>query len=132
MSLREFLGYGLAKTPPEHSTLSKTRKRLSPRGPRGGVRLGAGTAAGVGAAERQDVGCGLDDAGGQRGDAHESFGATTGRSTRNGWRGVAAALGIEAPTREDLAKLDGKRPHKGWNKGWSHPNDPEARITKMK
>ena len=29
ISLREFLGYGLAKTPPEHSTLSKTRKRLS-------------------------------------------------------------------------------------------------------
>ena len=29
ISLRKFLGYGLAKTPPEHSTLSKTRKRLS-------------------------------------------------------------------------------------------------------
>ena len=27
--LREFLGYVLAKTPPEHFTLSKTRKRLS-------------------------------------------------------------------------------------------------------
>ena len=27
--LREFLGYALAKMPPEHSTLSKTRKRLS-------------------------------------------------------------------------------------------------------
>ena len=29
ISLREFLGYGLAKNPPEHSSLSKTRKRLS-------------------------------------------------------------------------------------------------------
>ena len=29
ISLREFLGYGLAKAPLEHSTLSKTRKRLS-------------------------------------------------------------------------------------------------------
>ncbi len=28
-SLREFLGCGLAGNPPEHSTLSKTRKRLS-------------------------------------------------------------------------------------------------------
>ena len=28
-SPREFLGYGLAENPPEHSTLSKTRKRLS-------------------------------------------------------------------------------------------------------
>ena len=29
ISLREFLGYGLSKSPPEHSSLSKTRKRLS-------------------------------------------------------------------------------------------------------
>ena len=29
LSLREFLDYGLSKNPPEHSTLSKTRKRLS-------------------------------------------------------------------------------------------------------
>ena len=46
ISMREFPGYGLAKAPPEHSTLSKTRKRLSveahgavfgwPAGPRGG------------------------------------------------------------------------------------------------
>ena len=28
-TVRSFLGYGLAKKPPEHSTLSKTRKRLS-------------------------------------------------------------------------------------------------------
>jgi len=28
-SLREFPGYGLSQVPPEHSTLSKTRKRLS-------------------------------------------------------------------------------------------------------
>ena len=29
ISLREFLGFGLEKAPPDHSTLSKTRKRLS-------------------------------------------------------------------------------------------------------
>ena len=29
ISLREFLGYGLERNPPEHSGLSKTRKRLS-------------------------------------------------------------------------------------------------------
>ena len=46
--------------------------------------------------------------------------------------GLARASGIETPTREDLAKLDRKRPGKGSNKDWRHPHDPEARITKMK
>jgi len=45
---------------------------------------------------------------------------------------VARASGIETPTRQDLAKLDRKRPKKGSNKDWVHPHDPEARITKMK
>ena len=45
---------------------------------------------------------------------------------------LAAASGIETPTRQDLAKLDRKRPNKGSNKDWEHPDDPEARITKMK
>lgn len=40
--------------------------------------------------------------------------------------------GIEMPTRQDLAKMDRKRPKKGSNKDWKHPHDPEARITKMK
>ena len=45
---------------------------------------------------------------------------------------VVQASGIETPTRQDLAKLDRKRPKKGSNKDWVHPHDPEARITKMK
>ena len=40
--------------------------------------------------------------------------------------------GIETPTREQLAKLDRKRPKKGSNDDWTHPHDPDARITKMK
>jgi transposase len=31
-----------------------------------------------------------------------------------------------------LAKLDRKRPKKGSNDDWTHPHDPDARITKMK
>ena len=45
---------------------------------------------------------------------------------------LAEAPGIETPTRQDLAKLDRKRPGKGSNKDWEHPHDPEARITRMK
>jgi len=39
---------------------------------------------------------------------------------------------IETPTREQLAKLDRKAAKKGSNDDWTHPHDPDARITKMK
>src|SRR5277367_208097 len=45
---------------------------------------------------------------------------------------LAQESGIETPTREQLAKLDRKRPKKGSNDDWTHPHDPDARITKMK
>ena len=45
---------------------------------------------------------------------------------------LARASGIDTPTRQDLAKLDRKRPKKGSNEDWVHPRDPQARIAKMK
>jgi transposase len=45
---------------------------------------------------------------------------------------LAKESGIDTPTREQLAKLDRKRPKKGSNDDWTHPHDPDARITKMK
>ncbi|HTF89701.1 MAG TPA: DDE transposase, partial [Planctomycetota bacterium] len=45
---------------------------------------------------------------------------------------LAKASGIETPTREDLAKLDRERAKKGSNAEWEHPDDPDAKITKMK
>ena len=45
---------------------------------------------------------------------------------------LAQASGIATPTRADLARLDRKRTTKGSNDAWTHPHDPEARITKMK
>jgi transposase len=45
---------------------------------------------------------------------------------------LAKESGLETPTREQLAKLDRKRPKKGSNDDWTHPHDPDARITKMK
>ena len=131
ISLREFLGYGLAKNPPEHSGLSKTRKRLSVEahaavfsrvlellkasGLLSGKTLGVdSTTLEANAAMRSIV---------RRDD---------GKGYEEWLEQVARASGIETPTREDLTKLDRKRPKKGSNKDWVHPNDPEARITKMK
>lgn len=130
-SLREFLGCGLTGNPPEHSTLSKTRKRLSVEahgavfgfvlerlresGLLSGKTLGVdATTLEANAAMRTIV---------RRDDGTEY----------EEWlEQLAVASGIETPTRQDLAKLDRKRSGKGSNKDWEHPHDPEARITKMK
>ena len=45
---------------------------------------------------------------------------------------LAKASGIETPTREDLARIDRSRKNKASNKDWTHPHDPDAKITQMK
>jgi transposase len=45
---------------------------------------------------------------------------------------LAQASGIATLTREGLAKTDRKRKKKGSNDDWPHPQDPDARITKIK
>ena len=45
---------------------------------------------------------------------------------------LAKGSGIGTPTRTDLARTDRKRKKKGSNDEWAHPNDPDAKITKMK
>src|ERR1700692_3260980 len=46
--------------------------------------------------------------------------------------GLAQASGIATPTREDLARLDRKRKKKTSNEDWEYPGDPDAKIAKMK
>ncbi len=131
LALRTFLGYDLTENPPEHSTLSKTRKRLSldahmevfgwvlallkESGLLRGKTLGIdSTTLEANAAMRSIV---LRD----NGMSYDAF-----------LESLAKASGIETPTREDLAKVDRKRKNKGSNKDWVHPEAPDARITKMK
>jgi transposase len=47
-------------------------------------------------------------------------------------RQLALAEGIENPTEEQLARLDRTRKKKTSNDDWTNPNNPSARITKMK
>jgi hypothetical protein len=50
----------------------------------------------------------------------------------HGFDAFVKASGIGTPTRADLARLDRRRKKKGSNYEWTHPHDPDARITKMK
>ncbi len=130
-SVRAFLGYELTRNPPDHSSLSKTRKRLSVEAhvavfarvlrllDDSGL-LGGGT-------------LGVDSTTLEANAAMRSIVRRDGGAGYEAWlRELARSSGIETPTRAELAKLDRKRPKKGSNAEWVHPGDPEARITKMK
>jgi len=56
----------------------------------------------------------------------------TGEGYQEFLKRLAEASGIATPTREQLARLDRKRAHKGSNAEWEQPYDPDARIAKMK
>jgi transposase len=131
LSLRNFLGYVLTQKTPDHSTISRTRRLLdvethsrvftwvltilAERGLIGGKTIGVdATTLEANAAMRSII----------RRDTAEGY--------QDYLTGLAKASGIETPTREDLAKLDRDRAKKTSNEDWEHPDDPDARITKMK
>lgn len=131
LALRGFLGLGLDEVPPEHSTISRTRRLIDLETHRAaftwilqvlatadlikGKTIGIdATTLEANAALRSIV----------RRDSSETYQEFLTR--------LAQASGIETPTRADLARLDRKRPKKGRNTEWRHPHDPDARITKMK
>ncbi len=131
LALRSFLRIGLDEVPPDHSTISRTRRLIdvethrevftwvlgviAEKGLLQGKTLGIdATTLEANAALRSIV----------RRDSGESYQEFLGK--------LAQESGIETPTREELARLDRKRKKKGSNKEWKHPHDPEARITKMK
>jgi transposase len=56
----------------------------------------------------------------------------TGESYEQFLTTLANASGIGTPRLADLARIDRKRKKKGSNNDWTHPHDPDAKITKMK
>ncbi len=132
ISLREFLGYGLSKNPPEHSGLSKTRKRLSVEAHAAVFGRVVELLRSSGLLSARTLGVDATTL-----EANAAMRSIVRRDDGKGYEEwleqVAEASGIETPTREDLAKLDRTRPKKKTsNKDWVHSHDPEARIAKMK
>src|SRR5665213_1569624 len=56
----------------------------------------------------------------------------TGQAYEDYLRQLAQSEGIENASKEQLARLDRRRKKKASNDDWTSPNDPSARITKMK
>lgn len=131
LALRRFLGLELRDDPPDHSTVSRTRRRidlethaevfalvlriLNEHGKISGKTVGIdATTLEANAAMKSLV---------RRDD---------GRSYDEFLTDLAKASGIETPTRAEKSRLDRKRKGKGSNDDWTNPNDPDAEITKMK
>ena len=132
LSLRSFLDLELTESSPDHSTLSRTRRlidvetheavftwvleRLAEAGLVAGKTVGIDATtleanAAMRSIERRDTG-----------ESHEEF-----------IRRLAEASGVETPTRADLARFDRSRKNKKTsNKDWKSPQDPDAKIAKMK
>ena len=132
LSLRAFLDLDLTEAAPNHSTLSRTRRlidvethaavftwvleRLAQAGLVKGKTVGVDATtleanAAMRSIERRDTG-----------ESYEAF-----------VRRLAEASGVETPTRAELARFDRSRKgRKTSNKEWKSPQDPDAKVAKMK
>ena len=131
LSIRTFLDLALDEAPPDHSTLSRTRRLIDVETHRAvftwvlqrlaDAKLVLGRTVGIdattleaNAAMRSIV----------RRDTGESYDAFLTR--------LAEASGLSTPTRAELGRFDRTRKKKGSNADWTHPHDPDAKIAKMK
>jgi transposase len=131
LALRSFLGIGLEEMPPDHSTISRTRRLMDVETHQAVFGWVLEVLAKKGLLKGKTVG--ID---GTTLEANAALGSIvrwdTGESYEEFLRGLAQESGIDTPTREQLAKLDRKRKKKGSNEEWVNPHDPEAEITKLK
>ena len=131
LALRGFLGLGLNEAPPEHSTISRTRRLIDLETHRSVFLWILQVLATEDLVKGQTIG--IDATTLEANAALRSIvRRDSGETYQDFLTRLAQASGIETPTRADLARLDRKRPKKGRNQDWQHPHDPDARITKMK
>ena len=131
LALRSFLDIALDESSPDHSTLSRTRRLMDVETHREVFAWVLRILAEQGLLKGQTLAIDATTL-----EANAALRAIVRRDTGEGYQEflqrLAQASGIKTPTREDLARLDRKRAHKGSNEEWEHPHDPDARITKMK
>ena len=129
--MRAFLGLALTEAAPDHSTISRTR-RLIDLDTHRAVFTWVGQCLGIAGLIKGKT-IAIDATTLEANAALRSIvRRDTGQSYQDFLTKLAQASGIETPTRADLVKLDRTRKNKGSNEDWTHPHDPDARITKMK
>jgi transposase len=130
-ALREFLGLVLPEAPPDHSTISRTHRLIDLEAHEAVFTWILQRLADTGLVKGKTIG--IDATTLEANAALRSIvRRDTGATYQEFLTQLAQASGIDTPTREDLVRIDRKRPKKGSNDDWTHPLDPDAKITKMK
>ena len=131
LAIRGFLRLPLDEPPPDHTTLSRTRRLIDVETHRDvftwvqhrlvEAALLTGKTMGIDATTLEANAAMRSIVRRDTGDTYQAF-----------LTGLATASGIDTPTRADLARLDRTRKKKTSNKDWKHPHDPDAKVAKMK
>ena len=131
LGLRRFLGYPLHERTPDHSSLSVIRGRIDVETHREVFQWVLKGLAAKGLLKGKIIGIDATTL-----EANAALRSIVRRDTGQRYEAfledLAKASGMATPTREDLARIDRKRPKKGSNDDWMNPHDPDAKITKMK
>ena len=130
-SIRKFLGYDLVEQTPDHSTVSRTRRLYSIHTHGAVMKWVLKILRKYGLVDAQRV-CIDATTLAANASMKSLVRRDTGVSYDEYLKQLAEAEGLENPTREQAARLDRKRKKKASNDDWTNPNDPSARITKMK
>jgi transposase len=132
LALREFLGLGVTKPVPEHSSLTVTRQRLPLAVHEAVFARILELAATKGLLRGKTVAVDATTL-----EANAAMKSIVRRDTGETWRQyirrLAVEEGVAAPTDEDARRLDRRRKKKRVsNADWQSGSDPASRITKMK
>ena len=132
LSLRAFLDLDVTEAPPNHSTLSRTRRLIDVETHVAVFTWVLERLAGAGLVQGKTVG--VDATTLEANAAMRSIERRdTGESYEAFVRQLAKASGIETPTRAELARFDrSRKDRKTSNKAWQSPQDRDAKIAKMK
>lgn len=131
LAVRSFLRLALEDAPPDHSTISRTRRLIDLETHRAIFTWVQQRLVEAGLLKGKTVAIDATTL-----EANAAMRSIVRRDTEESYQefltGLAKASGIETPTREDLARLDRTRKKKTSNKDWKHPWDPDAKVAKMK
>ena len=131
LSLRSFLRLAPPASPPDHSTISRTRRLLSVEVHQAVFNWVLQQLADAGLFRGKTVGIDATTL-----EANAALRSIVRRDTGEDYTAfltrLAEASGIETPTRAELARFDRSRKKKTSNAEWKHPHDPDARVAKMK
>jgi transposase len=131
LSLRSFLGLGLTAPTPDHSSLTRIRKRLPEAVFEQVFAFVLQVAVQYGLLKGKTIAVDATTL-----EANAAMKSLVRRDTGEDWktyvRGLAAAEGVENPTDEELRRFDKKRKKKTSNKEWESATDADSRVTKMK